>query len=399
MKGMGDFMKKIVTIIISIIIILIISLGTLYIIDKNRMKNNKPVVFSTWGYNYAPPVKSNEDGINKAIKEYILSRNNNENCFMSMKTYLIDEKNESKIIVYAWVLEECISKEDGELVKGSGSSGPYKFTLTKDNNNYSVVNHKMPRDGSLYSKDMKKIFPKEVLESMNKVHSDGTIEELVLDVERQANQYFDGEIITNNNSFIGTVLEETTTYMIVEPNEDEFERKSSDKIVINYGTDHRDYLFGVGRKVLISYDGYIKEIYPAQIDTDNIEINGYSDFELIITKDNETKTKKILNNKDINSNNQDLNLYYYGLEKIDVKVDNKTLPLETALRDGKITLQGIVEKANKDLDNGTIKGDMYKDGGSMIYEYGEYTIIKCNTLDGNRDIYIGISDMTLNNVK
>lgn len=61
------------------------------------------------------------------------------------------------------------------------------------------------------------------------------------------------------DSFVGTVLEETTTYMIVEPGEDEEERKSSDKIQINYGTDHIDYLYGIGRKVIIKYTGYISE--------------------------------------------------------------------------------------------------------------------------------------------
>ena len=84
-----------------------------------------------------------------------------------------------------------------------------------------------------------------------------------------------GSIITEqqiHNSFIGTVIEETTRYMIVEPNEDEVERKSSDRIVINYGTDHIDYLYGIGRKVIINYTGYIMETYPAQINTDNIQI-------------------------------------------------------------------------------------------------------------------------------
>ena len=49
-----------------------------------------------------------------------------------------------------------------------------------------------------------------------------------------------GEVEENNiqayNSFVGTILEETTTYMIVEPNEDEEERKSADKIRINTQT-------------------------------------------------------------------------------------------------------------------------------------------------------------------
>lgn len=75
-----------------------------------------------------------------------------------------------------------------------------------------------------------------------------------------------------HNSFVGTVIEETTRYMIVEPNEDEIERKSSDRIVINYGTDHIDYLYGIGRKVIINYTGYIMETYPAQINTNNIQI-------------------------------------------------------------------------------------------------------------------------------
>ena len=75
-----------------------------------------------------------------------------------------------------------------------------------------------------------------------------------------------------HNSFVGTVIEETATYMIVEPNEDEIERKSSDRIVVNYGTDHIDYLYGIGRKVIINYSGYILETYPAQINTDSIQI-------------------------------------------------------------------------------------------------------------------------------
>ncbi len=82
------------------------------------------------------------------------------------------------------------------------------------------------------------------------------------------------------SSFVGTVLEETIEYMIVEPNEDEEERKSSDKIQISYGTNHKDYLYGIGRKVVIYYTGYIMESYPAQINTNKISTEGYKDFEL-----------------------------------------------------------------------------------------------------------------------
>lgn len=198
------------------------------------------------------------------------------------------------------------------------------------------------------------------------------------------------------SSFVGTILEETTKYMIVRPNDDESEIKSADKIMINYGTDHQDYLYGVGRKVVIKYKGYIKETYPAQIDTDNILTEGYEDFKLYVEKSTDTEKTKILNNKELYKNNSDYDLYYYGLDKVTVKVDGKTLSLEKALRDGKITIDGIIEKANKDVSNNIIKCDMYKEGGTMEYYYDTYTIIKKHSLDGDRDVYIGIPEMRNN---
>ena len=41
---------------------------------------------------------------------------------------------------------------------------------------------------------------------------------------------------------------------------------------------------------------------------------------------------------------------------------------------------------------------MYKDGGSMMYNYEQYTIIKFHTLDGNRDICIGIPEMMISDI-
>ena len=52
-------MKKVGAIIVVVAMILIIILGSLYIIDTNNMKNNKPVVFSTWGKKYTPPDTEN----------------------------------------------------------------------------------------------------------------------------------------------------------------------------------------------------------------------------------------------------------------------------------------------------------------------------------------------------
>jgi len=269
-------LKKQVKRVIEIVLILMVIVGIMYEIDMIRMKNNKPVVFSTWGHSYTPPVNLNE---------------------------IVDEPN--------------ISGDNSEILP------------------------------------------------------------------------------TEYSSFIGTVLEETTTYMIVEPNEDEVERKSSDKIVINYGTDNIDYLYGVGRKVLIKYTGYIMETYPSQINTKDISVEGYSEFEILVKESEKLENKKILNNIDLYKNNSDYDLYYYGLDEVNVNVDNKTMSLEEALKSGRITLDKIISNANNDLDNEIITGDMYKDGGSMMYKYDNFTIIKKHTISGNRDMYIGIPEMTM----
>ena len=91
-------------------------------------------------------------------------------------------------------------------------------------------------------------------------------------------------------------------------------------------------------------------------------------------------------------------MYYYGLEEVNIFVDNKTMSLEEALRTGKMTIDGILAKANKDVSNGTIKEERYKDGGTAEWYYEDYTIIKRHSLDGNRDVYIGIPDMRLNDL-
>ena len=52
-------MKKSTKIILAVLIIIAIIIGTMFLIDLNRMKHNKPVIFSTWGRKYVPPATIN----------------------------------------------------------------------------------------------------------------------------------------------------------------------------------------------------------------------------------------------------------------------------------------------------------------------------------------------------
>ena len=52
-------MKKSTKIIFLIFVIIILTVGVMYLVDLNRMKNNKPVLLSTWGRKYVLPAKVN----------------------------------------------------------------------------------------------------------------------------------------------------------------------------------------------------------------------------------------------------------------------------------------------------------------------------------------------------
>ena len=71
------------------------------------------------------------------------------------------------------------------------------------------------------------------------------------------------------------------------------------------------------------------------------------------------------------------------------------MTLENALKDGYLTLSGILSKANKDRGDNIVS---YDDGGSREYQYETFVIIKCRKLDGNRDMYICKAGTTLNDL-
>ena len=184
--------------ILLLILVTIFLFVLMFIVDVNRMKDGKPVMFSTWGYDYAPPINLREDEIYAAIENYILGEREkeikhyeNEKWFLSYNVYLLEEKERDLLYyVYAWVLEESYYNDNGKIELGSGSSVPHKFTVQNINGEFKVTDVKYPRDGSYYIEDMEKLFPKYVREDMDKIHLDGTMERLNRDIQKQVKLYF-----------------------------------------------------------------------------------------------------------------------------------------------------------------------------------------------------------------
>ena len=209
--------------------------------------------------------------------------------------------------------------------------------------------------------------------------------------------------ITDNivgGSFAGKVLDETTEYMIVEPRKDKPDISMGDKVKVLYESEHLDYYYGIGRNVVVYFEGNPTDGDDGMktVTTDDISTEGFREFELEVKPSTEKQKKMILSSDDIQSitsfgHLRDSSLYYYGLDKVQITIKGWTMPLVDALEQGRITLHGLIIKANRDVQDGVLEELSYDDGGSQVYKYPDYTIIKYHTLEGNEDIYIGSTDM------
>lgn len=197
--------------------------------------------------------------------------------------------------------------------------------------------------------------------------------------------------------FYGKVVESSVSHILVEPNEGEKIRKSADKIFVGLG-EYGDAIYMEGTNVKITYTGDVMETYPAQIKATKIEIKSAENFELRLQDkqpQTDEKVHQILSADE--TAKQDYNVYTYG-GTVNILINGEEMSLRDALLQDKITMNEIISKANEDVRNEKIQGNMYRDGGSMLYQYQSYAILKCHTVDGNRDVYIGTPDMTINDV-
>lgn len=205
-------------------------------------------------------------------------------------------------------------------------------------------------------------------------------------------------------SFVATVIEETSEYMIVEPAFGEEERLKSDRISIVYPQKHDDYIYGIGRRVIIQYSlPMVKQAPYFEIETDDILTDGYEDFEISV-EPSEAKSKVLvytaddIENFDSFHDGSKSDFYYCGTQLVNVTVNGETMLLHEALSKGYITLNGILKKCNVGVSEGTVTETRYDDGGSVLFNCGEYSVIKYHTIGepGNSDVYIGTTDMDIN---
>lgn len=130
--------------------------------------------------------------------------------------------------------------------------------------------------------------------------------------------------------------------------------------------------------------------YDFTANTDNKLKN--AEFELIFHGRKDLGIKTIVANEE--TDKYSYNIFSKGGD-FEIKIDGAIYDLREALLNDKITMEEIIEKANKDIPDAV----SYDDGGSKEYHYEDYTIIKYNTLNGNKDVYMGIKGMKLNDIQ
>ena len=82
---------------------------------------------------------------------------------------------------------------------------------------------------------------------------------------------------------------------------------------------------------------------------------------------------------------EDINIYTYCINDVMVNVNKKQFNLKEYINSNENSIEKILETLNKE--------DVAYDGGTTIYKGNNITLIKCNTVDGIKDIYIGDSNM------
>ncbi len=368
-------MKK--KIIITVLILIFLATVSVFSVDMYLMKNNKPVLFSTWGYLYAPPVSVSDanSGFTKEFKY-------NNLCAQVSGVYASKSQNASDGFE-SWEYEKYMVYPGAEITVKSADM------WTDDNG-------KRHSNWAFYKKDDTRIPITDDLASIEITEDLSAIYDTESSVFVLEFEIYKPE---DTQSFVGEVLDETTKYMIVRPGEDEYEREIADEIKIDFGTDHIDYLYGLGRKVVIYYHGGIEKGDIATIKSDDISTEGFGDWELVVIESYKPTKEKIISKSQPHDSDlgwyKQYNLYYYGAEDVKIRVDGNYMPLEDAIKQGKISMSAIISKANQDTRDGIIPELIYKDGGSQVYKYPYYTIVKYHTIDGNDDMYIGTSDIDI----
>lgn len=259
--------------------------------------------------------------------------------------------------------------------------------------NYSIIN--AINDKCVVSVHNLKIYNKDILDKFLE-----NVKQNKKDFIRTVNYTIEGDPIITDISFEG----DNTFVTTIDSTRDKFgignyTNYTFKKLNIEETTDGTDIV------LTASINGEKIDAYIIGFNSNTKIINNYkNDYLLEINNGNEKNTKKITVDELDKKYNYDI--FYYGVDKVNIKIGDNKVDLKEALKDNMISMDEIINQAKKDEEMGIISAEIYQDGGSKEYFYYSYKIIKRHSIymDSNgktqyiEDVYIGIPEMNINDV-
>lgn len=129
----------------------------------------------------------------------------------------------------------------------------------------------------------------------------------------------------------------------------------------------------------------------------SLESSNYTKkFNLNYSQENDNKIDTIIDKGE--KAEYEFNVYTFDGSVSFTKGTDMVYTFDTALDQGVITIEDILEQSKIDTKYGVCKMLYYLDGGSTEYYYDDYTILKFNSLGGCKDLVIGPSGEIINKV-
>lgn len=223
-------------------------------------------------------------------------------------------------------------------------------------------------------------------------------------------------VATSNNIISNYDYDEYSLYEYSDPNISTIMKKAKIK------NNNYNYLPGTYLKLLFKKEDI--DFNSKVISPKNISLCSFDDLKITFKETNDNNKVLILNPDDYSKynydNNFDYKIYKYNGEPYVIlnnaiaranrnkivtnyndpeKYINKKLDIAEAISSTFFNPNYILAKANHDASIGKINYEVYKDGGTALYRYPNYTIIKYNSLDGKNDLVIGDKEMTIQDLE
>lgn len=258
--------NKKVTIIFAFVIIAII--GLFFGIAVGLSKKNREVTYiSDSDYLYDVAIEYLKEKYTQEQNYY--NQKEDYQIFFDYKGFGISQKDNIKY-AYMWILNESYYVENGKLEIGSGSSMPYKIKFEDD----KVVTIENPKDGGYYASSVKDMFPDSIENKILNFNLDNVNIKSKVDEHYSYLNSSDYVPTEATYEFVAEIIETHENFIIVKPDANSREIKSSDKISVNITrpTNGTNDFYVIGNKVKITYNGEIMETYPAQIIASKVEL-------------------------------------------------------------------------------------------------------------------------------